>query len=100
MSGRSIFSYRDVLEFHTGTGMLFRRQIRSMSIMNAVTISDACPQTGAAQGIPWRHAGSATRSAPIKKSAQDSPFRLSGGQQQLLCLAVPCGESGEVFAAP
>ncbi len=60
LGGRSIFSYRDA-GFRRQVGMPARRIPFPMSIM--VTCSWRAWQTGAAQGIPWRRAGSTPRSA-------------------------------------
>jgi phosphate transport system ATP-binding protein len=91
MAGRGIFSGRDLMEFRRSVGMLFQRPNPfPMSIMDNVVAG-----VRAHKMVPrkeFRNVAEARLTEvglwdAIKDRLGDSPFRLSGGQQQLLCLA-------------
>src|ERR1700740_934151 len=91
LHGRSIFSDRDLMEFRRRVGMVFQRPNPfPMSIMDNVVVG-----VGAHKLVPRKEFKSVAETRltevglwhAVKDRLGDSPFRLSGGQQQLLCLA-------------
>ncbi len=91
LHGRSIFAERDLMEFRRQVGMVFQRPNPfPMSIMDNVVAGVR------AHKMATRKEFSSVAEArlaevglwdAVKDRLDDSPFRLSGGQQQLLCLA-------------
>ncbi len=91
MGGRSIFNDRDVMEFRRSVGMLFQRPNPfPMSIIDNVIAG-----VRAHKMVPRKQFRDVAEArlfevglwTAVKDRLDDSPFRLSGGQQQLLCLA-------------
>ncbi|BBY06208.1 ATP-binding cassette domain-containing protein [Mycobacterium noviomagense] len=91
MGGRSIFKERDLMEFRRSIGMLFQRPNPfPMSIVDNVLAG-----VRAHRLVPRKEFKNVAESRlrevglwnAVKDRLDDSPFRLSGGQQQLLCLA-------------
>ncbi|WP_343573170.1 ATP-binding cassette domain-containing protein [Mycobacterium sp.] len=91
LDGRSIFDQPDVMEFRREIGMLFQRPNPfPMSILDNVVAGvrahRRAPRKQLATVAEVRLTEVGLWSA-VKDRLGDSPFRLSGGQQQLLCLA-------------
>ncbi|MGH3634471.1 MAG: ATP-binding cassette domain-containing protein [Mycobacterium sp.] len=91
LDGRSIFSGRDLMEFRRSVGMLFQRPNPfPMSIVDNVVAG-----VRAHKLVPRKELKNVAQARlaevglwnAVKDRLGDSPFRLSGGQQQLLCLA-------------
>jgi phosphate transport system ATP-binding protein len=91
LGGRSIFKDRDLMEFRRRVGMVFQRPNPfPMSIMDNVVAGVRAHKT-----VPRKEFKSIAEARltevglwdAVKDRLGDSPFRLSGGQQQLLCLA-------------
>ncbi len=91
LGGRSIFAQRDLMEFRRRVGMLFQRPNPfPMSIRDNVVAG-----VRAHKMVPRREFTNVAEMRlnevglwdAVKDRLADSPFRLSGGQQQLLCLA-------------
>lgn len=91
LGGRSIFKDRDVMEFRRSVGMLFQRPNPfPMSIIDNVIAG-----VRAHKMVPRKQFRNVAEArlvevglwTAVKDRLDDSPFRLSGGQQQLLCLA-------------
>jgi phosphate transport system ATP-binding protein len=92
LDGRSIWhSGVDVMALRRRVGMLFQRPNPfPMSIMdNVVSGTRAHRMVGrnALRQVAEEHLTAVGLWAAVKDRLKDSPFRLSGGQQQLLCLA-------------
>jgi phosphate transport system ATP-binding protein len=79
VGGQSIFTNRNLMDFRRRVGMLFQRPNPfPMSIIDNVTAGKAAAEARLVEVGLWD---------AVKDRLGDSPFRLSGGQQQLLCLA-------------
>ncbi len=101
LGGRSIFRERDLLEFRRGVGMVFQRPNPfPMSIMENVVAG-----VRAHKMVPRKDFKNVAEARltevglwdAVKDRLGDSPFRLSGGQQQLLCLARALAVDPEVL---
>src|SRR6202012_2305311 len=101
LGGRSIFETRDLMEFRRTVGMLFQRPNPfPMSIIDNVVCG-----VRAHKLVPRKEFRSVARARlaevglwdAVKDRLGDSPFRLSGGQQQLLCLARALAVNPEVL---
>jgi phosphate transport system ATP-binding protein len=101
LGGRSIFSDRDLMEFRRKVGMVFQRPNPfPMSIIDNVVAG-----VRAHKIVPRREFESVAEArltevglwTAVKDRLNDSPFRLSGGQQQLLCLARTLAVNPEVL---
>ncbi len=101
LGGRSIFKDRDLMEFRRRVGMLFQRPNPfPMSIMDNVVAG-----VRAHKIVPRKEFKSVAQRRltevglwdAVKDRLGDSPFRLSGGQQQLLCLARALAVNPEVL---
>lgn len=102
LGGRSIFNgHRDLMEFRRRVGMVFQRPNPfPMSITDNVTAG-----VRAHQMVPRREFKTIAEARltevglwdAVKDRLGDSPFRLSGGQQQLLCLARTLAVNPEVL---
>src|SRR5246500_5049077 len=101
LGGCSIFKSQDLMEFRRRVGMLFQRPNPfPMSIIDNVVAGvrahklvarkdfKSVAQARLAEGGLWD---------AVKDRLGDSPFRLSGGQQQLLCLARALAVNPEVL---
>ncbi len=91
LNGRSIFETQDLMDFRRRVGMLFQRPNPfPMSIMDNVVAG-----VRAHKMVPRKEMKNVAQARltevglwdAVKDRLDDSPFRLSGGQQQLLCLA-------------
>jgi len=91
LGGQSIFTSGNLMEFRRRVGMLFQRPNPfPMSIMDNVTAG-----VRAHKMLPRKEFKAVAEARlvevglwdAVKDRLGDSPFRLSGGQQQLLCLA-------------
>lgn len=101
LGGRSIFEQRDLMEFRRRVGMLFQRPnpfpmsimdnvvagVRAHKMVRRKEFQDVAEQLLTEVGL-WD---------AVKDRLDDSPFRLSGGQQQLLCLARTLAVNPEVL---
>ncbi|SPM32587.1 ABC-type phosphate transport system, ATPase component [Mycobacterium rhizamassiliense] len=91
LGGRSVFSERDLMELRRSVGMLFQRPNPfPMSIMDNVVAGVRAHKM--APRKEFKNVAEARLTEvglwnAVKDRLGDSPFRLSGGQQQLLCLA-------------
>ncbi len=101
LGGRSIFSERNLMEFRRRIGMLFQRPNPfPMSIRDNVVAG-----VRAHKMVPRKKFNSVAQARlvevglwdAVKDRLGDSPFRLSGGQQQLLCLARTLAVNPEVL---
>lgn len=101
LDGRSIFDDRDLMELRRKIGMLFQRPNPfPMSIMENVVAG-----VRAHKMVPRKKIKSIAEKLlievglwdAVKDRLGDSPFRLSGGQQQLLCLARALAVNPEVL---
>ncbi len=101
LGGDSIFRNRDLMEFRRTVGMLFQRPNPfPMSIIDNVVAG-----LRAHKMVPrkeFKHVAEARLTEvglwdAVKDRLGDSPFRLSGGQQQLLCLARALAVNPEVL---
>ncbi len=91
LGGRSIFDQADLMAFRRRIGMVFQRPNPfPMSIVDNVVAGvrahKLAPRTEFANVAEARLTEVGLWNA-VKDRLADSPFRLSGGQQQLLCLA-------------
>jgi phosphate transport system ATP-binding protein len=101
LGGHTIFKDRDLMEFRRRVGMLFQRPNPfPMSIMDNVIAG-----VRAHKMVPRKEFKSVAEARltevglwnAVKDRLGDSPFRLSGGQQQLLCLARTLAVNPEVL---
>jgi phosphate transport system ATP-binding protein len=101
LGGRSIFKSQDLMEFRRTVGMLFQRPNPfPMSIVDNVVAG-----LRAHKLVPRKDFKSVAEARlvevglwdAVKDRLSDSPFRLSGGQQQLLCLARALAVNPEVL---
>ena len=101
LGARSIFESRDLMELRRRVGMLFQRPNPfPMSILDNVVAGTRAhkmvPRKGLAAVAEARLTEVGLWDA-VKDRLDDSPFRLSGGQQQLLCLARALAVNPEVL---
>ena len=92
LDGRSIWSTGvDLMTLRRKVGMLFQRPNPfPMSIMENVTAGTRAHRMvsrNQLRNVAEEHLTAVGLWAAVKDRLKDSPFRLSGGQQQLLCLA-------------
>jgi phosphate transport system ATP-binding protein len=91
LDGRSIFHDRDLMEFRRRVGMVFQRPNPfPMSIMDNVVAGVRAHKMVARKDFKDVAEARLIEVGlwdAVKDRLGDSPFRLSGGQQQLLCLA-------------
>jgi phosphate transport system ATP-binding protein len=92
LDGRSIWSpLVELMTLRRKVGMLFQRPNPfPMSIMDNVTAGTRAHKMvprGALRAVAEEHLSTVGLWDAVKDRLKDSPFRLSGGQQQLLCLA-------------
>ncbi len=92
LDGRSIWSPGvELMALRRKVGMLFQRPNPfPMSIMDNVTAGTRAHKMVSRHGlreVAEQHLTSVGLWNAVKDRLKDSPFRLSGGQQQLLCLA-------------
>lgn len=101
LGGRSIFKSQDLMEFRRRVGMLFQRPnpfpmsildnvvagLRAHKLLSRKDFKSVAEARLAEVGL-WD---------AVKDRLGDSPFRLSGGQQQLLCLARALAVNPEVL---
>ncbi len=101
LGGRSIFENHDLMEFRRRVGMLFQRPNPfPMSILDNVIAG-----VRAHKMVPRKEFKTVAQARlsevglwdAVKDRLNDSPFRLSGGQQQLLCLARVLAVNPEVL---
>jgi phosphate transport system ATP-binding protein len=101
LGGHSIFKSRDLMEFRRRVGMLFQRPNPfPMSIIDNVVAG-----VRAHKMVPRKDFKTVAQARlaevglwdAVKDRLGDSPFRLSGGQQQLLCLARALAVNPEVL---
>jgi phosphate transport system ATP-binding protein len=101
LNGHSVFKDRDLMEFRRRVGMVFQRPNPfPMSIMDNVVAG-----VRAHKMVPRKEFKSVAEARlaevglwnAVKDRLGDSPFRLSGGQQQLLCLARTLAVNPEVL---
>jgi phosphate transport system ATP-binding protein len=101
LAGRSIFKTQDLMDFRRRVGMLFQRPNPfPMSIIDnviaGVRAHKMVPRKDFKVVAEARLAEVGLWDA-VKDRLRDSPFRLSGGQQQLLCLARALAVNPEVL---
>jgi phosphate transport system ATP-binding protein len=92
LDGRSIWAPGvDLMTLRRKVGMLFQRPNPfPMSIMENVTAGTRAHRMagrGQLRSVAEEHLTAVGLWGAVKDRLKDSPFRLSGGQQQLLCLA-------------
>jgi phosphate transport system ATP-binding protein len=101
LGGRSIFKSQDLMEFRRRVGMLFQRPnpfpmsildnvvagLRAHKLVSRKDFKSVAQERLVEVGL-WD---------AVKDRLGDSPFRLSGGQQQLLCLARALAVNPEVL---
>jgi phosphate transport system ATP-binding protein len=101
LGGRSIFKTQDLMDFRRRVGMLFQRPNPfPMSIIDNVIAG-----VRAHKMVPRKDFNVVAEARlaevglwdAVKDRLRDSPFRLSGGQQQLLCLARALAVNPEVL---
>src|ERR1700722_253823 len=101
LGGQSIFKGHDLMDFRRRVGMLFQRPNPfPMSIMDNVLAG-----VRAHKMVPRKEFKTVAQARltevglwdAVKDRLGDSPFRLSGGQQQLLCLARTLAVNPEVL---
>lgn len=101
LGGRSIFEQRDLMEFRRRVGMLFQRPNPfPMSIMDNVVAgvrAHKMVRRKEFQNVAEQLLTEVGLWDAVKDRLDDSPFRLSGGQQQLLCLARTLAVNPEVL---
>jgi phosphate transport system ATP-binding protein len=91
LGGRSIFKTQDLMDIRRRVGMLFQRPNPfPMSIIDnviaGVRAHKMVPRKDF-KGVAEARLAEVGLWDAVKDRLRDSPFRLSGGQQQLLCLA-------------
>jgi len=91
LDGRSIWRGVELMSLRRKVGMLFQRPNPfPMSIMDNVTAGVRAHKMASRaemKAVAERHLTEVGLWDAVKDRLKDSPFRLSGGQQQLLCLA-------------
>jgi phosphate transport system ATP-binding protein len=101
LNGQSIFKSQDLMDFRRRVGMLFQRPNPfPMSIIDNVVAG-----VRAHKMVPRKEFNYVAEARlrevglwdAVKDRLRDSPFRLSGGQQQLLCLARALAVNPEVL---
>ncbi len=101
LGGQSIFNNHDLMDFRRRVGMLFQRPNPfPMSIIDNVLAG-----VRAHKMVPRKEFKAVAQARltevglwdAVKDRLGDSPFRLSGGQQQLLCLARALAVNPEVL---
>ncbi|UQX10812.1 phosphate ABC transporter ATP-binding protein PstB [Candidatus Mycobacterium methanotrophicum] len=101
LGGRSIFGGRDLMEFRRRVGMLFQRPNPfPMSIVDNVVAGVRAHKMAPRKEFKSIAEARLTEVGlwdAVKDRLGDSPFRLSGGQQQLLCLARALAVNPEVL---
>lgn len=101
LGGRSIFKTQDLMDFRRRVGMLFQRPNPfPMSIIDnviaGVRAHKMVPRKDF-KGVAEDRLAEVGLWDAVKDRLRDSPFRLSGGQQQLLCLARALAVNPEVL---
>ncbi len=102
MDGRSIWNPGvELMTLRRMVGMLFQRPNPfPMSIMDNVTAGTRAHKMASKKdmhNVAEQHLTAVGLWAAVKDRLKDSPFRLSGGQQQLLCLARALAISPDVL---
>jgi phosphate transport system ATP-binding protein len=101
LDGRSIFKDRDLMEFRRRVGMLFQRPNPfPMSIRDNVVAGVRAHKLVSRRefgGVAEARLAEVGLWDAVKDRLGDSPFRLSGGQKQLLCLARALAVDPEVL---
>ena len=101
LGGHSIFTNRDLMEFRRTVGMVFQRPNPfPMSIIDNVIAGLRAHKMVPRKEFKTVAAARLTEVGlwdAVKDRLGDSPFRLSGGQQQLLCLARALAVNPEVL---
>lgn len=101
LGGRSIFKNQDPMEFRRMVGMLFQRPNPfPMSIIDNVVAGVRAHKLSPRKdfkSIAQARLSEVGLWDAVKDRLGDSPFRLSGGQQQLLCLARALAVKPEVL---
>jgi len=102
LDGRSIWHHSvELMALRRRVGMLFQRPNPfPMSIMENVTAGVRAHKMTSRAGlreVAEQHLTSVGLWSAVKDRLKDSPFRLSGGQQQLLCLARALAINPEVL---
>jgi phosphate transport system ATP-binding protein len=91
LDGRSIWHGVELMSLRRKVGMLFQRPNPfPMSIMDNVTAGVRAHKMASRaemKAVAEEHLTDVGLWSAVKDRLKDSPFRLSGGQQQLLCLA-------------
>ena len=101
LGGRSIFKTQDLMDFRRRVGMLFQRP----NPFPMSTIDNVIAGVRAHKMVPRKDFKVVAEARlaevglwdAVKDRLRDSPFRLSGGQQQLLCLARALAVNPEVL---
>jgi phosphate transport system ATP-binding protein len=101
LNGESIFKDRDLMDFRRRVGMVFQRPNPfPMSIMDNVVAGVRAHKMAPRKEFKSVAEARLTEVGlwhAVKDRLGDSPFRLSGGQQQLLCLARSLAVNPEVL---
>src|ERR1700752_963888 len=101
LGGRSIFQNHDLMDFRRRVGMLFQRPNPfPMSIIDNVVAGVRAHKLVARKDFKSVAQARLTEVGlwdAVKDRLWDSPFRLSGGKQQLLCLARALAVNPEVL---
>jgi phosphate transport system ATP-binding protein len=101
LNGQTIFTDRDVMEYRRRVGMLFQRpnpfpMSISDNVVAGVRAHRMAPRKEFENVAEARLTEVGLWDA-VKDRLSDSPFRLSGGQQQLLCLARALAVNPEIL---